>query len=446
MSEDFKMQGKKVTFGDMDNKGYTDKERVLEKQLARKFLTDDVNHMNHDETQIFNKLTVDHLVPREAANSYLNHKWVFGDLFQPKMQELKNVWSRQMEQWKNYFAWHLGKRRGWGEDLGDHLHSRKGPCIVMGSGPSLDAYIQDIAENWEGGIITSTSQYSTLYSYGRSADFVVGYDYRDTPGKMLVPHPVKAHKKTDFVVMPTLRPDLLQHWKGRRLYFRTFDPYIRFYEEVLPVGYLWIGATIAPYACSLGAEIALARGMGYDPIFLFGADLSHPGGYTYFTRRLWTGKTWKTIATPPQYKPTQGGLHKFYSETITQLGWLDAGNVITCSEGPLDDVFPKVKGNTVISQQGVGQQIDMHKATKQEIRDRIGPILAGQGGYWVTVTEADGTEGYRFFKCDPRDWEVSMPMYMGAMANKDARIDIEANVAQIKKWTDEFKRTGGKWK
>ena len=448
-----KHQGKNVVVGNLGDKGLTEAQRKTEERLVKNMLKDE-RPMEFEETNLFNRLTVEHLVPREANNSHMNHRWVFDDMNQAEMQKLKHVFPRIGNQIRKYVGWKFGKRNGFGTDLEkymetqDHPGAEKGPCIVIGSGPSLDLHIQQMAEEWEGGIICSSSQYSTLYYHGRAANYCLSYDYRDSPGKMHVPHEHRAHKKTRKVVMPTLMPDLLQHWKGERVYFRTFDPYVQFYETVLPVAYRWIDATIAPFGCSMAAEIALARALGYGPIFLYGCDLSYPGGYTYFTRQLWQEdkKVWKEIKNIPTHKEMAGGVHRYYAEAITALGWLDGIDIIDCSRGVLNDVFPTCDGEQVIHQQGKGPGIDYLMATKQEIRDRLGPVLAGQGSFWVEIHEEDGSVDHKMVRADPNNWAIEMRMYMEAIRQKGANIDIDANLKQITGWVDTFKKTGGKWK
>src|ERR1700688_5045015 len=54
-------------------------------------------------------------------------------------------------------------------------YKTKEPCVIIGSGPSLDKAINAL-QNWTGVIICSSSQVLTLDSYGITPTVIVAYD------------------------------------------------------------------------------------------------------------------------------------------------------------------------------------------------------------------------------------------------------------------------------
>ena len=82
---------------------------------------------------------------------------------------------------------------------------------------------------------------------------------------------------TKLITHPSISPTLVQGWPGDRLYYRPMEPSSEFHAMHLPVAY---GEVIQTYcllfSCSPSAQIALARKMGYHPLYIAGLDFGFP--------------------------------------------------------------------------------------------------------------------------------------------------------------------------
>ena len=411
-------------------------------------LKDRKGEWTFDEISYFNQATLKEIIGPEIRNAFFNHFWVYKDCFRDDAYSTSKVLSRIRSEVRTYLRWKFGRRDGWGQNLLQYHNVEKGPAIVCGSGPSLDYFYKNIAENWEGGLVTSTSQYSTFRYYGgKKVDYMVGFDWKDTPAKYAAETHTYDHTK--FCVMPVQSPELIQAWKGRRVYFRVFDPYVRWHSEVLPIAYGDVAPVhILPFSCSIAAELQIAKYVGYDPIYTFGCDLGPVGLKTYQNQAHWVDKKWvwsdpKDISRDSM-SDHWGLLHKNYAEAVVSCLWLDANNVIDCSMGLLNDPLPTASGDDVIKQQGKG--FEHLYATPDEIRARLTPWMVGRGAYWVPIQEEDGSDSWKLVRCDPKEWHIQLPMFISAMADRTIEIDMDGAMQEVLAALEVYKKTGGLWK
>jgi hypothetical protein len=121
----------------------------------------------------FNKTVKARNVPMEIRNSYANYDRIMAEFAQGRAQC-------------------VGTRHG----------KHGGPCLIIGSGPSLDDALP-VIEKWEGGIICSPSHASSLVKWGRPPDYVLALDYRsEFHHGMLVDNWRKYPTSLDYLYTP----------------------------------------------------------------------------------------------------------------------------------------------------------------------------------------------------------------------------------------------------
>jgi len=167
----------------------------------------------------------------------------------------------------------------------------KKPCLVIGSGSSLNDYLEKMIE-WPGDVICSTSHVSTLTYYGRPPNYVVGVDPRfSVDCEFLFPHPEQL-KNTTFVTHPGGPPGYFKMWPAKIALFGLMDSSEPYYLTVQRIAYDWIRGFFVPLADAVSAELALALSLGYHPIYLIGVDY----GGDRFDAKFWNTekKEWWT--------------------------------------------------------------------------------------------------------------------------------------------------------
>jgi len=220
--------------------------------MSDKEITSGINdnvseYERHYGAQDFNPNTKDVKLPVEIKHAYFNHHFIYHDI-----------------------------RDGDGADLSTVNVEGKIPAIVLGSGPSLDEIMPRLKE-WKGAIFASTSQVPTCCYHGRAPDYIVALDPHTNLTELECIDDWKKYPNSVLITHPAISPTLVQGWQGKRLYYRPMEPSSEFHAMHLPVAY---GEVIQTYcllfSCSPSAQLALARKMGYGPIYLAGLDFGFP--------------------------------------------------------------------------------------------------------------------------------------------------------------------------
>lgn len=211
-------------------------------------INDNVNeYERHYGAQDFNPNTKSVKLPVEIKHAYFNHSFIYHDI-----------------------------RDGNGADVSSVNMEDKVPAIVLGSGPSLDE-IMPYLKDWKGAIFASTSQTPTCCYHKRAPDYIVCLDPHTNMSELECIDDWNKYPETKLVVQPCISPTLVQGWPHKRLYYRPMEPSSEFHALHLPVAY---GEVIQTYcllfSCSPSAQLAIARKMGYGPIYLAGLDFGFP--------------------------------------------------------------------------------------------------------------------------------------------------------------------------
>ena len=191
-------------------------------------------------------------------------------------------------------------------DLANVPKRKDRSALIIGSGPTLDdamPYLHD----WEGDIICSTSQATTLLANGIVPDHIVALDPDSNPGELAAD--TWEGRNSILHLHPGVMPELVKWWKGPIALFRKLQPQTPFYAGEQAIGYsplgplrdgryvgnestLSITAQVPMLACVLAAQICIAKHLGYRQQVLIGADFSFPGDRQRFTAKTWADGKW----------------------------------------------------------------------------------------------------------------------------------------------------------
>ena len=219
-------------------------------------------------------------------------------------------------------------------DLANLPKQKKKSVLIIGSGPTLDEAMP-LMKNWEGDVICSTSQASTLLAWGREPEHIVALDPDSNPDELTAD--TWEGRKSILHLHPGVMPELVKWWTGPMALFRKLQPQTSFYAREQAMGYSPLGplragrywgneapigitAQIPMLACVLAAQIAIAKHIGYRQLVLVGADFSFPDDRYRFTPRAWEDGQWV------EHKPET--LEEHYSQ--------DGADVDPLSETELD--------------------------------------------------------------------------------------------------------------
>lgn len=322
-------------------------------------------------------------------------------------------------------------------DLKNHT-PHKGPCMIIGSGPTLDKSIGRIKE-FNGGVICSTSQATTLVRYGVIPDYIVALDPNSSWEEIKDVPWLWGLQKTALITHPGVDPGLIAEWGGDIVLFRQNVNTTQFYTNAQRVGYskrigqgqfeVYIKTLLTMFSCAAAGQILIAKALGYESQYLIGCDFSCPGGQARFTQWKYEGE-WKEYksgtveedwAKPGQYEVyTAGGIptmpiHLFYKKNFISAWRLDTADLYNVGDNALTEI-PRTTIDEIIKKQGkkvrwcqgggTGEP-KLHIGTfgvKQRIESAEN-YLAVQNLYVL-----HGDDGFQFVECvEP---ENELPIYI----------------------------------
>jgi hypothetical protein len=217
-------------------------------------------------------------------------------------RQLKENWRRQNfraevqnshQNYRSIQEWHESGRLIDTHDL--PKMEEKTPCLVVGSGSSLDDILPHIME-WQGDIICSTSQLSTLTYHGKTPRYCVVVDPRMGPtlasvdGELAHPTREEAWGDAFLVTHPGCPPPYLERWPGKIALYGLQDSSEPYYVVTQRIAYEWLKGFFVPMSDAVSCEIALAFSLGYSPVYLIGVDYGGPR----FEMKYWDGTAWQT--------------------------------------------------------------------------------------------------------------------------------------------------------
>jgi len=213
--------------------------------------------------------------------------------------------------------------------MDDFKRKGKGRAMVVGSGSSLDLYVERL-KDWPGKIFCSTSQGSTLVYHGRHPDHLCLVDPNSAPPES--PEydvPNNDWGNSILTTHPSGPWRDIKRWKETTpndvYFFRLHDTRLEWYRSTLYYAYPWIESIIIPFLDSTAAQIAVAAYLGYDPIYLLGVDYGGPR----FRKSIYQDGEW---VVDPESRYDGGSLN--YYDAITPEGVGTAPAYLFTKRGP----------------------------------------------------------------------------------------------------------------
>ncbi|MCK4694866.1 MAG: DUF115 domain-containing protein [Candidatus Cloacimonetes bacterium] len=284
------------------------------------------------------------------------------------------------------------------------------PAIIVGAGISLEKLIP-LLKDWKGVIFAPESMASTMQYYGHQAEYICLFDANQTAwdlflagynwkGSTLVTHPSvdpKAiekwkHDKIYYLMMHFARLNAMPETEGKNLLevekevkeqLLGFD----FFENILPMVYKHIGASILNAGCVVNNAIEVANFMGYGPLFLCGVDFGFKDWIDRYPQMKKVGGRWKKddlriveheeagkkvgipigreIIISDNGIPTTDEMSE-YKLALMSVYKLDRPQLFDCSDGIITEL-PKADIKEVVEKNGEGFE-DRYRTDEEIVR------------------------------------------------------------------------------
>lgn len=152
----------------------------------------------------FNNATINKILPREMFSAFGNHYWLYKEMHRDTWSKPFAVLSRCKDEIVESLRYYFGGHH-MAHDLPKDIH--KGPCIIIGSGCSLNDALPYL-EGWKGGIICTSSQASTLMYYKAPPTQILNFDsFVNVPEFDAKRY---SYNKTVMITWPGINPII--HW------------------------------------------------------------------------------------------------------------------------------------------------------------------------------------------------------------------------------------------
>lgn len=342
------------------------------------------------------------------------------------------------------------------------LPQKQEPCLIIGSGPSLDDW-RPYIKQWKYDIMCSTSQLAWLESAGVNPRYVFLIDADPTMNYLITDYKrVPGLPRPEMITHPCLQREAMEAWNDdEHLYFfRMLDPGDEFFTKFLPMMYQT--CPIPPMPDRRGVRtfimnsgnvvntmLVFASQKQYSPIVLAGYDLGYPGGQYRFVDYARDGDGWK--AKPkmlmPQdrpFKPSHNGvpadeLCLFYKYSTLIMYGMAASNLLTSSRGIVDEM-PYVSPEDAIAEKWpmLRTPWEAYKVAQEYLRYRKTIIV--RTGFSVSVKNMVDMKPWERLRTmlaywywrNRSDWEEQAKWYGKKAAKKQAKQKKKAERRQKK--------------
>lgn len=326
---------------------------------------------------------------------------------------------------------------GRARDISDEPKVHDIPCIVVGSGPSLDYSIRFL-KDWKGGIFCTTSQATTLIAHGIEPTHIVALDpfcrYEEIAGV----HWEKT--RTKLIAHPSCYPSLIEKWPNEMLLYiqnnGTKDSFYATTQKRMyshregdlrnPEFHYYIRTEITIFANSPPMQAFCAQTLGYNTCFLCGVDYAFPGGNERFTEYFPDGELdenhmgkWKVTPHPIKEGdvnaessngiPTHT-IHLYYKKNFITAWRLSGQTMYTTDHGAMD-IIPYADIEMVVKRQG--DKKHYRKQTPEFIERVTERYLCTMKSYVIKVGNA-----YSFVEMPHPNELDGLNQYMRLLYNK----------------------------
>lgn len=309
-------------------------------------------------------------------------------------------------------------------DISDEIKHEKEPCIIIGSGPSLD-YSISFLKKWEGGIVCTTSHARTLMYFGIEPTHIVVLDpfccWEEIDGIDW------SKTKTKLIINPCCHQNLFEKWPNDFLMYIPHDGIPdSFYGKTLKQQYshkddshsrdctftYYIKTDIVLFACSPPMQLFVAQLLGYENIFLCGVDFGYHSNKDRFTdyspknieSGRYTNKEFVKIEADPENNEWEKhehpyikketdiegfngiiteDIHLYYKKNFLSAWRLSHQTIYTTDHGLITEI-PYIDIEMVIEKQG-----NFPKQSEEEINALSEKYLASVGCF-VIKTKSHG--------------------------------------------------------
>lgn len=308
------------------------------------------------------------------------------------------------------------------------------PAIVIGSGQSLDEALPYL-HGWRGAVFASPSHAKILDHAGRLPEWLVAIDTScDVPDKLDGPE----YARTTLITHPSIDPGVLEMWQWDKKYFLMEDT--GEWSDLQSYVFPWIKVRLVNEGCVMNTCISLAWLMGYDPIFLMGADFGFANNKIQGMRMKKRGKYlyWpdppQESGPPKEIMMEEHGVQttptNLFYKNILLANWkmqsVGPGktHIINCSPNGILRELPTAEPKAVIEQQGQGF-IESYPSPRK-IAEIVDAYTVPNGMY-ARIEAGRG---------------AGMEM---AQEAEDSVAGMEAQIAQKKEVLSRWTKTGEEW-
>lgn len=304
---------------------------------------------------------------------------------------LMQLFHEEVNTISNYYIIMNAIKSGRARDISDEpkaplKYNEKMPCIIIGSGPSLDYSIQFMKE-WQGGIICTTSHALTLIYYGIEPTHILALDVFCTWDE--IDGIDWSKTRTKLITHPGIHTSLIEKWPNEMLlyienngrpdsFYAGTQKRMYSYREGdlrVPVFHFYIRTEITLFACSPPMQLFVADILGYGTMFLAGCDFGFSKDkerFTNYTINKELNNSWEKhehpfVLNPPdpddekeravtQYIVCNNGLysqviHVYYKKNMISAWRLSGKTVYTTDHGIITEM-PFIDIKKVLECQG----------------------------------------------------------------------------------------------
>ena len=301
-------------------------------------------------------------------------------------------------------------------------NGEKMPCIIIGSGPSLDYSIEYLKE-WKGGIICTSSHALTLMHFGIEPTHILALDAFCTWDEIKGVDWSKT--KTKLITHPGMWPTLIENWPNEMLlYIESNGRADSFYSNIQkimyshredgtlrqPIFHYYIRTEIMLFACSPPLQLFVADILGYGTIYTCGVDFGFHSGKERFTswdfdeNGKWQEHKHPFVMNERVLRANNGmyseEIHIYYKKNFLSAWRLSNATLMTTDHGIMTEI-PFIDIKDLIACQGYNQV----QQTPQFIADQVEPYLALVGAFVI-----DTPKGVSFVEAP--NYKVDLPHFM----------------------------------
>lgn len=349
------------------------------------------------------------------------------------------------------------------------------PIMILASGITLDDALP-LLKNWKHKIMVSTSHASTCIYWGKEPDYILALDPDSNRNELNAD--TWKDRKSILITHPGVTPGLFEFWKGPIYLFRKLQPQTPFFDNSQKIGYSTLGmpmdktnmtpaefakkygaklesgsfygqgsqilikAQVPMLACVLAAQICIAKQLGYQRLYLVGADLAYTRNMERFTSWTYHKGQWvespgrkvgnKPLASEPLIELEDGvrtnRMFIFYANQVITAWRITETDIVSASNEGAIKIFPTAPIKEIIRKQGMS----IKGFNRKKIIEVSEEHSAKQNVYYLVV--GNGILPHEF-KDPLHEIPIALQRIQTSIAQQktNIKIDVDANMKRIRK-------------